>query len=324
MSLLRLAFPLFFRPARLAVAAAMGLGLLAGCGGGSSQVDEFVPERLLVFGDELSVITPDGRKYTTNTVDDNGIYKCDNSPIWVQNLAGHYDFVFAECNPDAIGNPQAKMLARVGANSDGLADQVRAFSTGDSIRPNDLATVLVGMNDVLEAYDAFPTESEEVLVGRIKAAGVRVAHQVNELAAAGARVLVSTVPDMGLTPFARSEDIEFGNARSRLLTRLSSEFNTAMRLELVNDGSKLGLLMLDDLMRAMHRVPGVYSLVDVDNAVCLESAPLPDCSNATLVERSGTAATGSNYLWADAYRPALSMHSQLGSQAIRRATSNPF
>jgi outer membrane lipase/esterase len=325
MSLFRHASSLLFRPARLAVAASLALGLLAGCGGGTSQVDEFVPERLLVFGDELSVITAEGHKYTTNTVDDNGLYLCESSPIWVQYLAGQFGLVFSECNPDAVGNPQAKMLARSGATSDGLADQVRAFNTGDSVRPTDMATVLVGMNDVLEAYEAFPTESEDVLVARVKAAGKRVAAQVNGLASAGARVLISTIPDLGLTPFAKAQDVEFGDARSRLLSRLSQEFNTAMRLELINDGSKLGLLLLDDAVRSMSRVPGAYGLRDVDTPVCLESAPLPDCTNQTLIEGSGDySPNGSNHLWADAYRPTTAVHSVLGSQAVRRATSNPF
>lgn len=325
MSLLRHASSPFFRPVRLAVAAALGLGLLAGCGGGTSQVNEFVPERLLVFGDELSVITPDGHKYTTNTVDDNGLYLCKSGPIWVQFVAAQYGLTFAECNPDAIGNPQAKMLATVGANTDGLADQVRQFSTGDSVRPTDLATVLVGMNDVLEAYEAFPTESEEVLVARVRAAGTRVATQVNDLTSAGARVLISTIPDMGVTPFAKTEDMEFGDARSRLLSLLSREFNTALSLSLINDGSKIGLLLLDDTLAAMVRVPGAYGLRDVTTPVCLDSAPLPDCTNQTLIAGSGDyTPSGSNHLWADAYRPTTAMHAILGAQAVRRATSNPF
>ena len=53
---------------RKGVATLAGLLALAGmasCGGGG-QVDPFVPNRILAFGDELSVIQPDGRKYTVN------------------------------------------------------------------------------------------------------------------------------------------------------------------------------------------------------------------------------------------------------------------
>lgn len=313
------------RAPRLAAIAAVALGLLAGCGGGTTQVDRFQPERLLVFGDELSVITSDGRKYTTNTVDDNGVYQCKSSPIWVQYLATQYGMVFAECNPDIIGNPQARMLAVAGANADGLVEQVRNFSSGDSVRPTDLATVLVGMNDVLEAYAAYPTEDEALLVARVQAAGRRVAAQVNELAASGARVLISTMPDMGLTPFAAKQDAEFGDTRSRLLSRLSVEFNTELRLNVVNDGSKLGLVLADDLVRSMVRVPGAFGLRNVNTAVCQDTAPLPDCSNQTLISGDDSVApSGANYLWADSYRPTVVLHTSLGQQAVRRALSNPF
>lgn len=311
---------------RLLASTLLAAGLLAGCGGGTSQVDSFVPERLLVFGDELSVLTEEGLKYTPNYIDEStGQLKCQNNPIWVQELAGHYGMVFAECNTEFLANPKAKMLAVAGATSDGLAAQIRAFTAGDSIHRDDLATVLVGMNDVLEAYAAFPAESEEELVRRVEAAGQRTAEHVNELAAAGARVLVSTSPDLGVTPFARAEDEEHGNTRSALLTRLGDAFNRSMRLKLVNDGSKIGLLLLDDLLRSMVRVPGAYGLRDVEKAVCADTVALPNCSDQTLISSDNTPTpTTATYLWADDKRPSLSLHNSLGSQAITRATNNPF
>lgn len=306
---------------RLLASTTLAAGLLAGCGGGTSQVDSFVPERILVFGDELSLLTNEGRKYSVNEVNDAGQLLCKNNAIWVQKLAAHYNMVFAECNPDFLASPEAHMLAEAGATTDGLSAQITRFTAGDSIRSDDMATVLVGMNDVLEAYAAFPAESEEELVRRVEAAGGRAAARVNELAASGARVLVSTAPDMGLTPFAQAEDDEHGNVRSRLLTRLSEAFNRNLRLGLVNDGSKIGLLLLDDLLRSMDRVPGAYSLSNVDDPVCVSSVTLPNCSNQTLI--SGDIIS-SRYLWADATRPGVNLHDRLGTQAITRAANNPF
>ena len=40
----------------LAVSAA-----LAGCGGGTEQIEPFKPERMITFGDESSVITAEGK-----------------------------------------------------------------------------------------------------------------------------------------------------------------------------------------------------------------------------------------------------------------------
>ncbi|HEV8689855.1 MAG TPA: SGNH/GDSL hydrolase family protein, partial [Ideonella sp.] len=295
--------------ARLALASsALLAGLVAGCGGGTSQVDVFVPGRILVFGDELSLLTSDGRKFTTNFADENDIRHCDTGPIWVQTLAVHYGMVFAECNPDTVANPKAKMLATEGATSDDLAAQIQALQAGDSIHSDDLATVLVGMNDVLQAYAAYPAESEAVLTSRVEAAAERVAGQVNALADAGARVLVSTIPDLGQTPFAKKESADKGDVAAAVLTRLSVAYNRAMRLKLTNDGSKIGLLLLDDLMRSMVRVPAAYGLVNIDTAVCAEDAPLPDCTSNTLIT-ADTTPTTSNYLWADDTRPASVMHS---------------
>jgi hypothetical protein len=311
-----------FRATRLAAAATLLAGLLA-CGGGTSTVEAFVPGRILAFGDDLSVLTNDGRKYTINAVDENDILQCKLSPIWVQVLATQYGMVFSECNPDAVANPKAKMLATVGATSDDLATQIRAFTSGDSIQPDDMATVLVGMNDVLQAYALYPAESEEVLIARVEAAGARVAAQVNDLAAAGARVLVATSPDMGQTPFAKAESLEKGDVAAKVLTRLSTAFNRSMRLNLTNDGSKIGLLLLDDLMHGMVRVPAAYGLRNVDTAVCADAAPLPDCNNHTLITADPTP-TVSSYLWADATRPTAMVHNFLGVQAITRARNNPF
>ncbi len=310
---------------RLAAGAALMAGLLVGCGGSTSQVDVFVPGRLLVFGDELSVLTSDGHKYSVNAVDDNGTLQCGGNLIWVQTLAAHYGMVFSECNPGAVADPKAKMLATEGATVDELGTQIRTFTSGDSIRGDDLATVLIGMNDVLQAYASYPAESEEVLISRMEDAGQRAAEQVNSLASNGARVLISTMPDMGQTPFAKAESLEKGDIAARVLTRLGSAFNSSLRLKLTNDGSKLGLLLLDDLMHGMVRVPGAYGLASTDTAVCDESAPLPTCTNNTLIPADSSPTPNvATYLWADATRPTPVVHAHLGSQAVSRATNNPF
>ena len=74
--------------------------LLAACGGGD-QVDPFKPTRVLAFGDELSVIEADGRKYSINAfkqitatdgtvTDDPTTLDCARNPLWVQNVASSF------------------------------------------------------------------------------------------------------------------------------------------------------------------------------------------------------------------------------------------
>lgn len=311
------------RATRFAAIAAMAIGLLAGCGGSTSTVDAFVPGRLLVFGDELSLLTDDGLKYTVNSVDENDTLKCDLNPLWVQLLATHYGMVFSQCNPDFVANPKAKMVAALGATTDDLANQIRNFTAGDSIQPDDLATVLIGMNDVLQAYASWPAESEDVLLARMEDAGARAADQVNLLAASGARVLISTSPDMGQTPFARAESLDKGDVAAKVLSQLSATFNRSMRLKLTNDGSKIGLLLMDDLMHGMVKVPNAYALINVTDSVCSESSPPPSCNSNTLISGDPTP-TATNYLWADSTHPNPTVHNYLGIQAITRARNNPF
>jgi len=76
-------------------------------------------------------------------------------------------------------------------------------------------------------------------------------------------------------------------------------------------------------MHGMVRVPGAYGFANVDTAACANEAPLPDCSNNTLITADPTP-TISNYLWADATRPTPLVHDHLGRQAITRASNNPF
>lgn len=310
--------PLASRLLRGLSAALLATGLLASCGGGT-QIDEFKPARLVSFGDESSVITADGKKYSTNYVDPTDGPECDAARIWIQELASHYGFAFAQCNPDALTTTVAQTQATVNATVDDFSAQVAAFNTAAPLNSSDMVTVMVGMHDVLNAYARYPTESEAVLTADVQAAGRRLASQVNSITDSGARVLVSTIIDVGLTPFAIAETAAHTDTdRGDLLTRLVDAFNRAMRLDLVNDGSKIGLLLADDLTRAGERVPGAYGLGNTTDGVC--SVALPDCTNLTVV----TDGNVETYLWADSLHWAQAMQDQLGNQAVSRVNNNPF
>ena len=55
--------------------------------------------------------------------------------------------------------------------------------------------------------------------------------QVNRIANAGGRVIIATLPDMGVTPFALKEKAaKVDTDRAAFLSTLTTEFNTAMRL----------------------------------------------------------------------------------------------
>jgi phospholipase/lecithinase/hemolysin len=302
------------------VAAAVGVFLLAlaGCGGG--QVDEFRPQRLLAFGDETSVIESDGRKYSVNALtesDDDAAdtIDCNNNPLWIQWVADGYNFVFPQCNPSDVAGPQGKILATVGAKADDIKTQVDQFLDTGAFTESDLATMMVGHNDVLELYAEYPGRSEADITAELEARGVRLAAQVNRVAQAGPAVIVSTIFDPSLTPFAHQQT---GTGRA-LLKRLGAAYNTAVILNIINDGRIIGLVFGDVLSQSIVDNAGGYGFSNVVDGAC--ATALPDCSTDDFVDEDAGSFT---WLWADDTRPGPGFHQRLGSLVLSRARNNPF
>ncbi len=97
----------------LAVAA-----LLASCGGGS-QVETFHPSRVIAFGDEFSVINPNGSKYTVNALAAGSTtqFDCGSNPIWIQMLAVSYGLVFPQCPGTGSTVPVSRICAISGCHA---------------------------------------------------------------------------------------------------------------------------------------------------------------------------------------------------------------
>jgi outer membrane lipase/esterase len=140
------------------VVAGVVAGLVA-CGGGTSQVEKFTPARLIVFGDENSLLVNDGanngKKFSVNGLDAALARDCLLLPIWVQALTTHYNMVFAECNK-AAASATAFMRARAGASVEhaslGMAAQLAAqAAAGGAVAARDLAVVMLGANDLPQA-----------------------------------------------------------------------------------------------------------------------------------------------------------------------------
>jgi len=307
-------------------------GILAACGGGTSQVEPFKPGRVIAFGDETSVIVNDGanngRKYSVNGLDANAVRDCTALPLWVQSVADHYGFVFAECNKAAAA-PKAFIRAKVGAKVDdptlGMAQQIaEQGSSGDGFKSNDLVTILIGANDIIEL-------DQQVQAGSISAAdaaaeakrrGTHLAERVNTILGAGAKALVVTIPDMGLTPYAINLNKTSPGTAARM-SSLSYDFNAALRTMIDQtrfDGRNYGLVLADDTVQSIARFPSSFNYSNVTDGVCLVA--LPNCTSATadLV----ASATLDTYMWSDDRHLSPSLHSRIGSQALTRALNNPF
>jgi outer membrane lipase/esterase len=312
----------------------LGVALLAGCGGGE-QVETFRASRLIAFGDETSVINADGSKYSVNAVQaaDNTKFDCSSNAIWIQNVGAAYGLVFPQCNLLPVANPVSRIYAVAGARSADIGAQVDLKLAADAFSEKDMVTVLAGANDILAQYAQYPGVPEAQLRINVEAAGAELAAQVNRIANLGAKVLLSTAPDMGYTPFAQTENAA-NPGRADLLARLTERFNAKLRANIMNDGRKIGLIKLDEYVVAVvkARLAGGGTFVNTTLPACLPSAPLPTCSTLTLGTNAAavpppatpTAADGITWLWADATHLSAGGQIGLGSLAVTRALNNPF
>ncbi|MES2101356.1 MAG: SGNH/GDSL hydrolase family protein [Pseudomonadota bacterium] len=310
------------RQARAALCAGMlaVTALLASCGGGE-QVATFHATRVIAFGDELSAINADGSKYSINALVAGSTTQldCASAPVWVQQVAALYGLTFPQC-PGFATDPQSRIYAADGATVADIASQIDAHLSNGGFVDGDLVTVLAGANDVVAQFQQYPAIGEAQLGANLIAAGEALAAQVNRLAGYGARVLIVTIPDMGLTPFAGDRSVGSTDGNPALLTRLSTKFNDALLAGILNDGHKIGLIQLDEYLKAVDTAArnGQGTLNNTTLAAC--NVPLPRCTTNTLVAD----AVNSVWLWADGRHLAPSGQSALGSLATSRAQSNPF
>jgi outer membrane lipase/esterase len=293
--------------------------LLASCGGGE-QVERFNATRVLAFGDEYSVINTDGTKYSVNALQTGSATQidCISNPLWVQSVASLYGLVFPQC-AGTLPSVASRIYATPGATVADLAAQIDRHLQSGGFAPGDLATVFIGANDIVAQFQRFPAVGEDQLTADVTALGAGLAAQVNRLAGYGARVLIVTVPDMGLTPFAG--DRSPGSVNPGVLSRLSTRFNDSLLLRVLNDGRKIGLVQLDEYLKAVDTATlrGSGSpYVNVTQPAC--AVALPNCTTGTLVPE----AVGAAWLWADARHFGAIAQGALASLAASRASNNPF
>jgi outer membrane lipase/esterase len=322
--------------------------LLAACGGGT-QVEKFVPSRMLVFGDETSVIddtgsTGNGRKYTVNGFGTDGVTRdCRVSGVWVQYLAGLWGLVFPQCNPNAVATA-SRIYAANGAKVADLAAQITAAG---ALGSKDLTTVMVGVNDIVELYGQYPASSEDTLKAQAQARATLLAAQIKRITETGARVVFVTIPELGYSPFAANENTSHpGEDRAGVLTRLSAAFNARLRTAVSTasspsfiDGHQGVQVLGDELFRAIAGAVGqstsAYLNASVGICDAAKAPNLIDCNSSTdtavntLITATSTPAlvtggTPSNYLWADALHLSPGGHGSLGQTAANRTNANPL
>jgi outer membrane lipase/esterase len=294
--------------------------LLASCGGGQ-QVQTFHATRIIAMGDESSLINADQSKYTVNAIlaGTTSTLDCASNPLWIQSVAAFYGLSFPQC-PGDDANPVNVILATNGATVADLGTQIDTQLSNGGFAAGDMVTVLVGANDVIAQFQQYPAIGEPDLLANLNAAGVALADQVNRLADLGVKVIVSTIPDMGLTPFAGDRSPGSTDSNPGLLTRLSARFNDAMLAELTNDGHRIGLIQLDEFLDSTNLATSLNTGVFNNTTLASCSIPTPACTTNTLVDD----AVNSTWLWADSLHLSPAGQASLGSLAVARAQNNPF
>jgi hypothetical protein len=304
---------------------ALCAALLGGCGGSSSRVEDYVPTRLVAFGDELSLINADGSKYSVNALKADGTtLDCATYPVWSQAVANGYGMVFAECNPAAVATTAAVMKAAAGAKVADVVAAVAAYQATTVFTPQTLVTLMAGQNDILAAYTAYNagTLTRAAAKTQVAAVGKTLGTLVNTIAnqGSGARVLYATPPNLGYSPYAAAEATRTGDAdRTTLLRELMLAFTEGLRTEVINDGRYAALITADELTISLSDTTKlvVNGLTNITDAAC--TVAMPGCTTATVV--GGAAGT---YLWADAQRPGVLFQARVGAAALNRARNNPF
>jgi outer membrane lipase/esterase len=288
---------------------------LASCGGGTTQIEPFVAQRVIYIGDETTGLLPDGTRYGINVLNASGVFDCAQFAIWTQQIAVAFGFTTDFCGGGAFGVTRATP----GAKAADIEGQISAQIAASGVGPKDLFIVMVGMNDVIELYEQFPgpkdcTNNNTVdtpLESELARRGSLVGAQINRIINANGRLIVSTVHDLGYTPYALARN------GSTLLSCMTAVFNARVRVDPIQDGRFWGLVLADDDTIAAVRSPGSFGVSNITDAACTVAPP--NCTTATLVIPQA-----SNYLWATDRVFGPLFHNQLANQAITRARNNPF
>ena len=308
----------WMRRVLLALAPAALLALAA-CGGGTIE-SQFKPTRMVVFGDALSDQGNTGVHYSVN----------DGGGMWVKLMALDYS---VPLDPSATGGTDyATGNARVALEPDAAGNsatptvqgQVDTFlAANSSFTATDLVVINGGISDIIVQMQAYSagTITQDQLIANVQQAGHDLATQVKRIVAAGAsHVVVLGVPDLKATPWA----VQIG--QQPLLSTVSTDFNNALLVDLVNYGDKVLYIDAALLFNLMASSPGSYGMVNGANVVCTSVDPGPGigigpnqvnsalCTPSTII----AGAAYSQYLWADAVYPTPQGHSQLANYAFSR------
>lgn len=310
--------------------------VLSACGGGD-RAEPYVPTRLVAFGDELSVIddtitvtatnpvtgastsssSGNGVKYTINGFNSTGALDCGINPIWVQILAADFGMAFKEC-AGAYTTFAAESLAYKNARTADVVARMAALRTTAPVPTSStLATVQVGMNDVIELTRQVAAGLAETTArAQIEALAVQLTTEINNYTLAGIGILVATIPDVAYAPLPAAAGLDAG-----VLHRLTWAFNQKLRNTLPADGHKVALVSGTPYgFSTGSSNTGDYSVGSgyTNARNCVTGVDTPNCTTSTLND----AGRINNWIWADNQYPGPYTHYSMGTTAYTRVRNS--
>jgi outer membrane lipase/esterase len=208
--------------------------LLAGCGGGGSTFDPFVPTRIIAFGDAFSVVDSNG--FAVNTV--RGTSTTTDDSVIGRIAARYGKTVVASTSSTQVVSAGASVsFAANQATISTVVTQINNFLSTNTVSASDLYVITVGTWDIYNARAATSAVSDiPALVSAIQSLTSRGA----------AHVVVMGPINLTRTPWANAngftntnliwggkQDTSFNDALS---TQLSSAYTQGRNPVLFNTG----------------------------------------------------------------------------------------
>ena len=250
---------------RMRLPALAGLVMLSLAAGGSRGQAKSEPfSHLLVFGDSLS---DTGNYYRLSGGSPPPPYaegRFCNGPLWVEYLAASLGMEYQPGDNFAVGGATTGTLNSndgfAGREYPGLQDEIASFQALSSVSEPERALHVVeaGANDFFVALAS--GTSPATLIGN----GVNnTVAAIQQLWGAGARfILVMNVPDLGVTPMARS----LGEGGPLMLTQLSAAYDQTLNLaleQLAQAGIPTIRLDAFAVLHEMANTPAAYGFTNV-------------------------------------------------------------
>ena len=131
----------------------------------------------------------------------------------------------------------------------GARAQTPSFHFGSDTRPIDVAECMRRAKEII-GVKGF----ESAIFG-------------NSIIGSGAKVVVATVPNLGITPFGQAENAAHTDtSRAVLLATLTARFNALMRATIINDCRQIGLILFDEYIEGVIAVSTQGELIALAEA----------------------------------------------------------